>query len=370
MIIKKWNPTGGPSSTGAWEAIYPKVTTAEIYTSDGSTNIFAANKIKIAYLPDAVFDSLQFYGTIDASGSGFATSIEDALQSASSQNRSIKGFYWVVSTAGEIDEETTPIQGQGGEYVKYDFDNDDDGNVNANSTSTGALNVGDWIVCTKDNAPDNDGSTSAQAYHLTFGVVNNSYENYTGATTVSAGVPGLVPGALSGDRLKFFRGDGTWQTPADTNTFRTVTVGGTSIGDSNALDISAGTNVSFSGSVSNGDITINAAHPDITAASSLTASSRTYVTSITLDSNGHITDIGTGQETVTDTNTTYTAGSGIGLTGTEFSVDDGVGITAITDGVKMTYPIAIDNSGTGPDASSGFRIAPSSTGGALWFDLS
>lgn len=25
MIIKKWNPTGGPNSTGAWEAAYPLV---------------------------------------------------------------------------------------------------------------------------------------------------------------------------------------------------------------------------------------------------------------------------------------------------------------------------------------------------------
>ena len=173
---------------------------------------------------------------------------------------------------------------------------------------------------------------------------------------------------MIGDRLKFFRGDGTWQTPADTNTFRTVTIGGTSIGTSNALDISAGTNVTFGGTAANGDITINAAHPDISAADSSTNSGRTYIQSIGLDSNGHITSIATGTETVTDT--TYTAGDGIGLTNEEFSVDGGVGITAITDGVKMTYPIAIDNSGTGPDASSGFRIAPSSTGGALWFDLS
>ena len=41
------------------------------------------------------------------------------------------------------------------------------------------------------------------------------------------------------------------------------------------------------------------------AASSLTASSRTYVDSLTIDSQGHVTAIGTSSETVVDTNTTY-----------------------------------------------------------------
>ena len=232
------------------------------------------------------------------------------------------------------------------------------------------------------------------------------------------------------------RGDGTFATPTDTNTFRSVTIGGTSIGSSNALDISAGTNVSFGGTAANGDITINAAHPNISAATSVNNTGRTYIQDITLDSNGHITGLTSATETVTDTNTitrvrgtasgTYTSGdltlaasgattisqsgSTITISSTDtntntqlsneqvqdivggmvssndeagisvvyddnankldFSVTGGVGITQITDGVKMTYPIAIDSSGTGPDANSGFRIAPSSSGGALWFDLS
>lgn len=47
------------------------------------------------------------------------------------------------------------------------------------------------------------------------------------------------------------------------------------------------------------------AHPSITAASSSDNSGRTYIQDITLDSNGHVTGIGTATETVTDT--TYSA---------------------------------------------------------------
>lgn len=60
------------------------------------------------------------------------------------------------------------------------------------------------------------------------------------------------------------------------------------------------------------------AHPNISAASSVDNSGRTYIQDITLDSNGHVTGISSATETVTDTNTTYTAGNGLSLSGTQF----------------------------------------------------
>lgn len=374
MIIKKWNPTGGPSSTGAWEAIYPKVTTAEIYTSNGATSIFNGNKIKIDYLPDAVFDSLYFQATLSgalSTAGAYADYWEPGIEHAITNRKSasaFKGYYYQISSAGTITDQGTATSGgvrgtlSQDKYFSWTFNNQDGGTGSGNS---GYLEAGDWIVVENVSG---GGTSATDPYFIEFSVVNNVYEIMTGADGTIAGAPGLVPQPAATDNVKFLRGDGTFATPTDTNTFRTVTIGGTSIGTSNALDISAGTNVTFGGTAANGDITINAAHPDISAADSSTNSGRTYIQSIGLDSNGHITSIATGTETVTDT--TYTAGDGIGLTNEEFSVDGGVGITAITDGVKMTYPIAIDNSGTGPDENSGFRIAPSSTGGALWFDLS
>jgi len=177
------------NNAGDTEVLYPTTTVDQLFTGDGQTAVFSGNKIKVEYLPDAVFDSLLFYDTIDASGNGFATSLEGALQFASSANRNIKGYYWVVSAAGEIDEETTSIVGQGGEYFQYSFDNDDAGQTGANSTSTGAVEVGDWIVCTSIN--DGDG-TELQPYILTFSVVNNTYEK---ATTSIAGIVELATNA-------------------------------------------------------------------------------------------------------------------------------------------------------------------------------
>ena len=60
-------------------------------------------------------------------------------------------------------------------------------------------------------------------------------------------------------------------------------------------------------------------HPTISAASSSDNSGRTYIQDIILDSNGHVTGLATATETVTDT--TYTAGVGVTLTGTTFDVN-------------------------------------------------
>jgi len=64
------------------------------------------------------------------------------------------------------------------------------------------------------------------------------------------------------------------------------------------------------------------AHPSITAASSVNNTGRTYIQDITLDSNGHITGITSATETGVNTDTTYSSGSGLNLTGTTFSVTD------------------------------------------------
>ena len=67
------------------------------------------------------------------------------------------------------------------------------------------------------------------------------------------------------------------------------------------------------------------AHPTIiNAASSSDNSGRTYIQDIILDSHGHVTGVATASETVTDTNTTYSAGSGLSLSGTTFNLEENV----------------------------------------------
>ena len=53
---------------------------------------------------------------------------------------------------------------------------------------------------------------------------NTTYSNMTAASTDAAGKAGLVPAPGAGAQAKFLRGDGTWQTPANTDTKVTQTV--------------------------------------------------------------------------------------------------------------------------------------------------
>jgi len=114
-----------------------------------------------------------------------------------------------------------------------------------------------------------------------------------------------------------------------------ITVGGTVDGrdvaaDGTKLDgieanakndqtITAGSGLSGGGT---GDVTLS--HSDTSSQASVNGSGRTYIQDITLDTYGHVTGLATATETVvnTDTNTTYSAGSGLGLSGTTFSHSD------------------------------------------------
>ena len=96
-------------------------------------------------------------------------------------------------------------------------------------------------------------------------------------------------------------------------------------------------------------------HPSISAASSSDNSPRTYIQDILLDSNGHVTGIAVATETVTDTDTTYIAGSGLQLNGTTFdaltATVSSSGITTLsntinTDQDKALTPKSINDAVT------------------------
>lgn len=60
---------------------------------------------------------------------------------------------------------------------------------------------------------------TGSAYSLVGDInTNTTYANMTGATASAAGKAGLVPAPAAGAQAKYLRGDGTWQTPPDTNT--------------------------------------------------------------------------------------------------------------------------------------------------------
>lgn len=103
---------------------------------------------------------------------------------------------------------------------------------------------------------------------------------------------------------------------------------------------------------SSGSRTIS--HADTSSQASITASSRTYIKSVTLDTYGHVTGLTTGTESVTDTNTTYSlsnalsshkftetltaggSGSGTSTATMEFVAGTGISLTDDTTNKKIT----------------------------------
>ena len=89
--------------------------------------------------------------------------------------------------------------------------------------------------------------------------------------------------------------------------------------------ITAGSGISGGGT--SGTVTIN--HADTSSQASVNNSGRTYIQDITLDTYGHITGITSATETVTDTNTTYSAGTNLSLSGTTFNVSSNPSFTDV-----------------------------------------
>lgn len=406
MIIKKWN-----SGTSSWVAQSPKVNAADIVVDIGAgtlVSIFGGGtsspKILPAYLPDSVFDSLFFAGsTIGSIGSApsrgvLASDLITKLYEADAAGRSIVGYYWVITSAGTITgltgiQESFIVSGEpgDGEYATLQFKPQDGGTNTSANTSSGTLEAGDWFVI---EAVSGNG-TSNTPWVFTASVINNSFEVFTGATASVAGTAGIVPGAAAGQQLSFLRGDGSWAVPTDTNTTYTAGTGLTLSGtEFQHADTSTAGSSSNSGRTYIQSITVDGfghvtaistatetvtdtnttytagsgltltgtsfSHTDTSSASNLTASSRTYVTGLTFDTYGHVTGYTTGTETVTDTNTTYSAGNGISLSGTAFSVAAGVGLTQEASGLKMSQPHI---AGTATPGAS-YQVADT-----IWFDL-
>lgn len=434
MIIKKW--TGS-----AWQAESVKVNAADIVvnvTAGTPVSLFSggtsAPKILPAYLPDSVFDSLKFYGTQsgnvnaipdDTSQRTLASVLINAYYSTG--GRSIVGYYWVISTAGTItgvtgkQENIIPVDDPGdGEYATLQFRPQDGGSSATANTSSGALEVGDWFVIESVTGA----GTSGSPWVFTASVINNSYEIMNGATSGSAGAPGLVPTPAAGQQNYFLRGDATWVIPTDTNTTYSVstvnggdayteiirlTAGGSGSGTDDVTLAVGAVGSTYGLTIEQASDVITFKHADTSSQASVNGSGRTYIQDITLDEYGHVTAIGTATETVTDTNTTYdllvplgttairlidnalgtdditlsagtgmsitrnsesqltftptayTAGNGISLSSFAFSVGAGVGLTQEATGLKMENPIEIGL--TTPAA--GYQIQ----NGALWFDL-
>ena len=258
-----------------------------------------------------------------------------------------------VGVSGSEATGTITIAGSGATSVSQSGNTLTISSTDNNTTYSAATTSADGLMSSTDKTKLDGVATGANAYvHPT-----------------SAGNKHIPSGGAAGQFLKYSSsGTAVWATPSyttNTDTVTSVGISGSETTGTVTLAASGAASVSQSGStvtisatnteysaattsaaglmsstdktkldgISTGaDVTPTwvpatdpsylTAHPAVTeATTNLSNSGRTYIQSITLDSNGHVTGVSTGTETVTNTNTTYSAGSGLDLTSTTFSVE-------------------------------------------------
>jgi hypothetical protein len=109
-------------------------------------------------------------------------------------------------------------------------------------------------------------------------------------------------------------------------------------------------------------------HADTSTQASSNNSGRTYIQDITLDGFGHVTGLSTATETVvnTDTNTTYSAGTGLTLSGTIFSNSAPDKTVTLTAGSNVTIGGTYPNfSISSTDTNTTYSNATTSASGLM-----
>jgi hypothetical protein len=266
------------AKTNATDLVVDVTAHTPVSVFEGSGNTL---KIKPAYLPNSVFDSLRFFATVGANSDirnlGLA-----AVANAASAGRSAIGYYWVTTTAVTITSGTGAID-VGGVYATTSGINPGE-ERSPGSQLTVNIETGDWFILTNITGAGTVGSP----YSFVFATVNNTYELMTGANGTNPGTAGLVPTPAATDNVKYLTGAGTWGTPTGTY-----------------------------------------AHPTDGANSTITAATGLVLSAITVNSLGHVTSVSSktlaaGDIPTLNQNTTGTAAN---VTGVVAIANGGTGAT-------------------------------------------
>ena len=188
-----------------------------------------------------------------------------------------------------------------------------DGTISSTDTNT-TYSVGDGGL-TQNNFTDAD-HTKLNGIEASADVTDTA--NVVAALTAGTNVAIAANGTISSTdtNTTYSVGDGGLTQKNFTSTLKTK-LDGIETSAKDDQTITAGSGLSGGGT---GNVTLS--HSDTSSQASVNGSGRTYIQDITLDTYGHVTGLATASETVVNTNTTYSAGSGLGLSGTTFSHSD------------------------------------------------
>jgi hypothetical protein len=298
-----------------YDVLYPKTIPAQV------EGLITDGKITIGLLPNAVFDSLHFYGTISgaAGNNDIHAALTGAITAAAgfTPPRSVIGFYWVISTAGTLTN-VTGINAGGSIYITTVAQHVEGGTATG---STGLLEVGDWVVITAFSGA----GTQASPYVFELSPINNTYE---AATATVAGIVTLSNATVTTSM------NGSSKVITEDVLFDTI---GTATGK-----IAAGDHLHTG--------VYQPADADLTALAGLTGSGfvkRTGDTTYAIDTNTYLTsqsqDFGTVTVSDTDTGHTYTeTGSAVAdangdtlllVSGNKINID----VSPTTDAIRISH---------------------------------
>ena len=282
-------------------------TTFGTFTNDGNNLVVKSGSTTAITLSGA---DATLAGTLAVTG---ATTLNGTVTVSGSNNVTVNAGDVTLSSGdlivGGTITSTGAIAANGG--VNGNLTGNVTGTVSSISNhDTGDLSEGSNLYHTTARARAAISATGSLSYNSTTGVMSFTQGN---TDTIAEGSSNLyhttarARGAIS---VTDAGGDGSL---SYNSTSGVITYTGPSAAQVRA-HFSAGSGIG----ISNGSIS----HSDTSSQTSVNGSGRTYIQDITLDTYGHVTGLSTATETVVNTNTTYSAGGGLSLSGTTFSHTD------------------------------------------------